>query len=151
MTQSMTNDKKVSKLVGIIGRLSKLIQEENAILEQPGRSDGLREILQEKQNLSQVYEQQIKILDDENTLKQVDPETRRRLKEGLENFHALAEENQFRLMARMEATKRVFSVIQEAAKEYHGSRSTYGNSGSVDQPIRQAYSQPVSVGVSQDI
>lgn len=147
----MTGNEKITKLLSVTSRLTKLLQEENEILSHPGRADGLKELLSEKQNLSHVYEQQMRILDDQNTLQESDPALRRRLKEAVESFNVLADENQLALMARMEATKRVFAVIQQAAQEHQGARSTYGVTGEVESSVRQAYRPAVSVGVNHDI
>jgi len=147
----MTIDDKIQILLKQLSRLSKLVQMENELLDNPGHQDGLKEIVEEKQALSRSYEQQAKIVDEDPELANSDVALRHRLAEAMESFHALAEENRVRLLARMEATKRVFSVIQEAAQDYQGSVKTYGDTGSTRSSVHHAYQPAVSVGINQEL
>jgi len=147
----MTIDEKIQILLKQISRLSKLVQMENELLEKPGHQDGLKEIIEEKQSLSRSYEQQAKIIDEDSELSNADAGLRHRLAEAMESFHALAEENRLRLLARMEATKRVFSVIQEAAQDFQGSVRTYGDTGTTQSSLRKAYQPAISVGINQEL
>lgn len=147
----MTIDDKIQSLLKHITRLSELIQMENNLLAQPGRQVRLTEIIEEKQALSLAYEQQAKIVDEDKELKTADSILRHRLSEAITVFQDLAEENRVRLAARMEVAKRVFSVIQEAAKDYRGSLKTYGSTGSTGTSENQTYQPAVSVGINQEL
>lgn len=66
-------------------------------------------------------------------------------------FDALLAENRARLAAKMEATKRVFEVIADVAKEHHTGANVYGKSGAMQSRSRQAYTPALSVGVNQEL
>jgi len=146
----MTINDKINKLLGIVARLSKVVQEENELLVKPGKKTDLKQLLDEKIALSVVYEQHIQIIEEDSGLKDSDPSLHLRLKAGIENFHALTEENCNRLLAKMEATKRVFSVIQKTVQDLEGATKTYSNSGSVQSSIRRPFVPALSVGVNDE-
>jgi len=114
------------------------------------RALGLKDMLDEKKALSSIYEQQAKILEDEKSMSEIDQNLRLRLKEAIFAFNALLEENSVRLVAKMEATKRVFEVIANAAKEYQASSTGYGKTGNIGGSIHKAYQPAVSVGLNQE-
>ena len=144
----MTTDDKINKLLGIVARLSKVVQQENELLVKPGNRTDLKPLLEEKIALSTVYEQHIQMIDEDSGLKASDPSLHRRLMAGIENFHALTEENCNRLLAKMEATRRVFSVIQKTVQDLEGATKTYSNSGSVQSSARRPFTPALSVGVN---
>ena len=114
------------------------------------RASGLKELLDEKKALSNIYEQQAKILEDEKSMSEIDQNLRLRLKEAIFSFTSLLEENSVRLAAKMEATKRVFEVIANAAKEYQNASTGYGKTGHIGGAIHKAYKPAVSVGLNQE-
>lgn len=142
----------VKRLISVTGKLSVLVQRENEALQSPGAVSELKDIVSEKQQLGHLYEEHLKGLGDEENLSEVDPDLRRRLKEAVVTFNGLLDENRARLEAKIEASRHLFEVIAECAKDHQGKKKAgvYGQSGSVDQPARQAYGQPLSVGLNQE-
>ena len=147
----MKIDDKIQILLTQISKLSKIIQMENELLEKPGHQIDLREILEQKQSLISSYEQQAKNVDEDIGLSSVDDALRHRLTEAMESFYALTEENRLRLLAKMEATKRVFTIIQEAVQDYRGSVKTYGDTGTTHNVSHQPFRPAVSVGINQEL
>ena len=86
-----------------------------------------------------------------NVEKFTDPSILKRLTETVEVFQKLTEENCSRLLGKVEATKRVFAVIQKAVHDNGSTAKTYGNSGSVKSSIGQAFTPVLSVGVNDEI
>jgi len=147
----MTSDDKIKKLLATVARLSKLIHEENELLSRPGRQEGIGLLVDEKKALTAAYEDHIKGIGEASSLKDADPSVRRRLSEAVEDFSALTNENSTRLLAKIEATKRVFGVIQKADLDHGSQIKTYGNSGTVQGSVRQAFTPALSVGVNDEI
>ena len=147
----MTSDDKIKNLLATVARLSKLIHQENELLSKPGRREEMELLVDEKKALTAAYEDQIKGIGKESSLRDADPSVRRRLSEAIEDFSALTNENSTRLLAKIEATKRVFAVIQKAVQDHGSQIKTYGNSGSVQGSIRQAFTPALSVGVNDEI
>lgn len=141
----------VQKLITVTGKLSQLVQQENEILAANGSTSGLKEIVEEKQTLSAVYEQHIKSVNDADELDTIEPGLRLRLKEAVAAFNALLEENRVRLEAKIKASQHLFEVISQAAKSHQTQAGVYGQSGSIDGDTRQAYRPPVSVGLNQEL
>ena len=146
----MTLDDKINKLLSIVARLSKLVQEENELLIKSGNKEDLKQLVEKKNALSAVYESHIQAIEGDSELKNSDPSLHRRLKEAIEKFHALTEENCNRLLAKMEGTKRVFLVIQKTLQDFDGKTKTYGNSGSLESSVRRPYRPALSVGVNDE-
>ncbi|HIM19627.1 MAG TPA: hypothetical protein EYM28_03395 [Rhodospirillales bacterium] len=145
-----TNDK-IKMLLDTIARLSKLIQKENELLLKPGNKEELKQLLEEKKALTAHYEIHMQGFEIDNVKKNADPSMLKRLTETIEGFQTLTEENCNRLLAKVEATKRVFTVIQEVVRDNGVATKTYGNSGSVKNSIRHAFTPVLSVGVNDEI
>lgn len=150
----MSTEEQVKRLLSMIGRLTHVVREENERLNHPGRAPGLKEIVTEKEALSRSYEQQLKVLGNEDEMKKVNSELLQRLKEGATHLALLMEENKRKLESKMEATKLVFKIIAEAAKEYRAASASYGRTGTVGiepSQARKAYRPIVSVGVNREL
>lgn len=150
----MNTEEQVKRLLSMIGRLTHIVREENERLNHPGRAPGLKEIVSEKEALGRSYEQQVKVLGNEEEMKKVNPELLQRLKEGATHLARLMEENKLKLETKMEATKLVFKIIAEAAKEYRAASASYGRTGAVGiepSQARKAYRPIVSVGVDREL
>lgn len=150
----MNAEEHVNRLIAMIGRLTSVLREENERLSHPGRAKGLNEIVQQKEALSRSYEQHLKALGNEEEMKKVNPELRQRLKDAAAQLTELMDENRRKLEVKMEATKQVFKIIAEAAKEYRAASAVYGRTGAVGvdpQQARKAYRPAVSVGVSREL
>ena len=64
----MSIEDKISKLLNVTARLSKLLKQENELLAANGSGRGIKPLLEEKIALSSAYEQQLKIIQDDNSL-----------------------------------------------------------------------------------
>ena len=150
----MNPEEHAKRLLGVIGRLSGLLKEENERLSVPGRPAGIKEIIKEKAALSRSYEQQAKIVANPTTVAKLKPELRARLAEAATTLTKLMDENRLKIDAKMEATKAIFKIMAEAAKEYTQASSVYGRTGAVGadpQQARQAYRPAVSLGVNREL
>ena len=150
----MNAEENAKRLLSLIGRLSGVLKEENQRLSIPGRAKGLKEIVVEKETLSRAYEQQIKILSMPDVRENLKPELLARIVEAANGLGILMEENYRRLQAKMEATKLVFKIMAEAAKEFRAASGGYGPTGAVgvdSQQARQAYRPAISLGVNREL
>jgi flagellar biosynthesis/type III secretory pathway chaperone len=150
----MNTDEQLKRLIATVARLTSLLHEENEKLSQPGRVKGLKEIVTEKETLGRTYEQQIKALGNEEAMKKLNPELLQRLKEACQPLAQLMDENKRKLEMKMEATKQVFKIIAEAAKEFRQASAVYGNTGAAGldpRMARKAYRPAVSVGVNREL
>lgn len=147
----MSTHEDVVKLISVTGKLSKLVQQENEILGSGRPARTLKDIVEEKQVLSGIYETQIKAINEQDELTEIDPDLRLRLKEAVAALNSLLEENRMRLEAKITASKHLFEVISEAAMAHQNQAGVYGDSGQMEQTTRQAYRPPVSVGLNQEL
>ena len=151
----MSSEEKIKQVITVTGKLSKLVQRENEALEVLGPVAQLKELVAEKQQLSSLYEQRLRELNDseEGELAEADPELRIRLREAVTAFYGVLDENQARLEAKIRASQHLFEVIAEAAKQHRDEKTAgvYGQSGAMDAPTRQAYRPPLSVGLNQEL
>lgn len=151
----MNPEEHAKRLLGVIGRLSGLLKEENQRLDVPGRPKGIAEIVKEKELLSRSYEQEMKVLvaNPENRAK-LKPELAKRLAEAANALGELMDENRRKLEVKMEATKAIFKIMAEAAKEFRAASAGYGRTGAYGtdgQNVRQAYRPAVSLGVNREL
>jgi len=147
----MSTEDKAQDFLKLTGQLSQLVKRENQLLKTPGRADGLKEILAEKQALSDAYEQQLNYFIEPKVVEELDPVERSRIKEAITALTAMMDENKTRLAAKIEAAKHVFEIIANVAKEYRQKQcSVYGSSGAIDENVRQAFRPAVSVGMNQE-
>ena len=147
----MSTEENTQKFLNLTGRLSQLVKRENELLKTPGRTEGLKELLVEKQALSTAYEQQIEYFSDQTVIDEMDPVERSRLKEAISALTAMMDENKRRLESKIEAAKLVFQIIANAAKEHQLlNLGVYGSSGDRSENARQAYRPAVSVGLNQE-
>ena len=108
-------------------------------------------MLEEKQMLSAVYERHYQALREAETLDDVEPSLRRQLTETLAEFGTLLEENKTRLEANLEASRAMFAVIAEAAKEHQASSHVYGKSGEIRDASSKGFKPALSVGLNQEL
>jgi hypothetical protein len=150
-TTTTNSEEQVTRALGVIGRLTRLLQDENDILRVPGRPQGMDKLQVEKETLSKAYEQEIKLLGEAEGVKKLKPEQRSRLKEAANSLVTLMEDNRRRIEAKLEATRQVFQIIADAAKEYRAASSGYGRNGTSALPTRAAYRPALSVGVDRKL
>ena len=70
---------------------------------------------------------------------------------GWPSFTKVIDENKVRLQAKIEGTKRIFAIIQDAANEYKSSVSTYSEAGTTENLSHQPFRPAVSVGLNQEL
>tara|TARA_B100000214_G_scaffold259160_1_gene191229 strand:- start:1299 stop:1703 length:405 start_codon:yes stop_codon:yes gene_type:complete len=131
--------------------LNGLIHHENQLLKQDASQESLRDSLEQKQSLLQRYEQQVAMFTDNAELDSADRGLWRRLIEETDSFNKLINENKVRLLAKIEGTKRIFAIIQDAANEYKSSISTYSEAGTTENLSHQPFRPAVSVGLNQEL
>ena len=147
----MSTEDKAQDFLNLTGQQSQLVKRENELLKTPGRANGLKEILAEKQALSDAYEHQLNYFGEPKVVRELDPVVRSRIKEAITALTAMMDENKRRLEAKIESAKHVFEIIANVAKEYRQKQySVYGSSGGMDENVRQAYRPAVSVGLNQE-
>ena len=151
MSTTANMEEQVKRALGVIGRLTRLLQDENAILRVPGRPKGMDALQAEKDALAKTYEQEIKLLGEAEGVRKLKIEQRTRLQEAATAMVSLMDDNRRRIEAKLEATKQVFQIIADAAREYRTSSAGYGRSGATSAPTRAAYRPPLSVGVDKSL
>ncbi len=150
----MNPEEHAKRLLSVIGRLIGLLKEENKQLDVPGRPKGLTELVKEKDLLSHSYEQEMKILANPEQRAKLKPEVMTRLVEAATALGELMDENRKKLEAKMEATKTIFKIMAEAAKEFRAASGGYGRTGAYGtdgQKVRGAYQPAISLGVNREL
>ncbi|MBT3992188.1 MAG: hypothetical protein HON14_04400 [Rhodospirillaceae bacterium] len=135
----MKIEEKITKLLSVTTRLSKILKQENELLAASARANGIKPLQEQKIALSNAYEQQFKIIRDDEDLAKIDPSLAHRLQEAVISFGLLLEENVTRIKAKMDAIEHLFRIISESAKAHQGQTAGYGNSGAKVNNARQAY------------
>ncbi len=147
----MTSEEKMQRLLSVTTRLFQVVKQENEMLSSNQRPVGLKELVSEKESLCNAYEQHIMVLRDDESIEQVDPALRRRVKEAMATFGSLLEENAARLEAKITAGNHLFRIFSSAARQHLADRGVYGKSGAMANEARQAYRPVLSMGVSQEL
>ena len=147
----MNIDDKIRMLLKILRDLNSTIQQENLLLTQHASQKTLRDVLEQKQALLGNYEQQVKLFKDNAELVNADRGLWRRLIDETASFNNLIDENKLKLLSKIEVTKRIFAIIQDAAKDYKSSVSTYSKSGTTKNHPQQPFQPAVSVGLNQEL
>ena len=147
----MNIDARIRSVLELMRELNGLIHHENQLLKQQGSQESLRGSLEQKKLLLQSYEQQVALLKDNAELVNADRGLWRHLVEETGSFNKLIDENKARLLAKIEGTKRIFAIIQEAANEYKSSVSTYSEAGTTENLSHQPFRPAVSVGLNQEL
>jgi hypothetical protein len=142
---------KIMDLLDVTTRLSKLLKQENAILATNQRANRIKPLQREKTALSYAYEQQLQTIGHEADLKNSDPGMANRLRDAVNSFGLLLEENATRLKAKIDAGEHLFRIISESAIDHRGKTAGYGSSGATVSNKRLAYRPAVSVGLNQEL
>lgn len=130
-------------LIGLMEDLVELLQRENALLERP-RSRELGPVIEEKQALFKLYEEQVHAIANDNAFAaELEPELRQRLKDVGERFEDLARINERKLKLVSDASQKIVDVIADAARRAAGHIDGYGQSGASH--ARPARSAPVAL------
>ena len=147
----MNIDDKIRVLLKLLLELNSVVRRENHLLTQEASQRSLRDVLEQKQALLGSYEQQVKLFKDNAELVNADRGLWQRLLDETNYFNSLIDENKFRLQSKIEVTKRIFAIIQDAAKDYKSSVSTYSKSGTTKNLPQQPFQPAVSVGLNQEL
>ena len=147
----MNIDDKIRMLLKLLHDLNGTIQRENHLLTQQTSQETLRHVLEQKQALLGSYERQVKLFKDNSELVNADHGLWKRLIDETDSFNNLIDENKLRLLSKIEVTRRIFAIIQDAAKDYKSSVSTYSKSGTTKNQPQQPFQPAVSVGLNQEL
>ena len=144
----MTKKEKIEKLQQVISQFSELITEENRHLSIGSNPSKFSELLNKKKTLAATYESHLQGIRADSEFDE-DKSINEQLIFFIQEFQALIEENAVLLSSKIQATQRVFSVIQQAVQERGQPSQTYSNEGTVV-PARKTYTPALSVGVNNE-
>ena len=144
----MTKKEKIEKLQQVISQFSELITEENRHLSIGSNPSKFPELLNKKRALAATYESHLQGIKADSEFDE-DKSINEQLIFFMQEFQALIEENAVLLSSKIQATQRVFSVIQQAVRERGQPSQTYSNEGIVV-PARKTYTPALSVGVNNE-
>ena len=144
----MTKKEKIEKLHQVISQFSELITEENRHLSIGSNPSKFSELLNKKRTLAATYESHLQGIRADSEFDE-DKSINEQLIFLIQEFQALIEENAVLLSSKIQATQRVFSVIQQAVQERGQPSQTYSNEGTVV-PTRKTYTPALSVGVNNE-
>ena len=144
----MTKKEKIEKLQQVISQFSELITEENRHLSIGSNPSKFSELLNKKRTLAATYESHLQGIRADSEFDE-DKSVNEQLIFFIQEFQALIEENAVLLSSKIQATQRVFSVIQQAVRERGQPSKTYSNEGIVV-PARKTYTPALSVGVNNE-
>ena len=144
----MTKKEKIEKLQQVISQFSELITEENRHLSIGSNPSKFSELLNKKRTLAATYESHLQGIKADSEFDE-DKSINEQLIFFMQEFQSLIEENAVLLSSKIQATQRVFSVIQQAVRERGQPSQTYSNEGIVV-PARKTYTPALSVGVNNE-
>ena len=142
---------RILDLLDITTRLSKLLKQENAILITNQRANRIKPLQSEKTALSLAYEQLLQTIGNDEDVANIDPGLANRLRDAVDSFGLLLEENATLLKAKIDAGAHLFRIISESAIDHQDKTAGYGSSGATVGNQRQAYRPAVSVGLNQEL
>tara|TARA_B100000686_G_scaffold131882_1_gene138809 strand:- start:62 stop:499 length:438 start_codon:yes stop_codon:yes gene_type:complete len=144
----LTKKEKIEKLQQVISQFSELITEENRHLSIGSNPSKFSELLNKKRTLAATYESHLQGIKADSEFDE-DKSINEQLIFFMQEFQSLIEENAVLLSSKIQATQRVFSVIQQAVRERGQPSQTYSNEGIVV-PARKTYTPALSVGVNNE-
>jgi hypothetical protein len=139
---------RVNDLIEITERLASLLKKENKALNDKDANEATR-YLDEKGNLSRIYETRIKgLMDDPSILATATPELREKLRSLGETVNVMIQENARLLKITIEANRRVVAMVAEAVKTQQPGPGTYSAKGTADK--NDIHSAPRNLALSLD-
>ena len=139
---------RINDLIEITERLEILLTQENKALSERNAKEATS-YLDEKNNLSRIYESRIKgIMDNPAALADVDPELRQKLRELGEKVNLMIRENAQLLKITIEANRRVVEMVAEAVKSQQPGPGIYSAKGTSDKA--DVHSAPRNLALSLD-
>ena len=139
---------RVNDLIEITERLANLLTKENKALNDKDANEATQ-YLDEKSNLSRIYETRIQgLMDDPSILANAAPELRDKLRELGESVNIMIKENAQLLKITIEANRRVVSMVAAALKTQQPGPGTYSAKGTADK--NDVHSAPRNLALSLD-
>lgn len=139
---------RVNDLIEITERLASLLKKENRALNDKDADEATR-YLDEKGNLSRIYETRIKgLMDDPSILATAAPELREELRDLGESVNVMIQENARLLKITIEANRRVVAMVADAVKTQQPGPGTYSAKGTADK--NDVHSAPRNLALSLD-
>lgn len=139
---------RVNDLIEITERLANLLTKENKALNEKDANEATQ-YLDEKANLSRIYETRIQgLIDDPSILANAAPELRDKLRELGESVNLMIKENAQLLKITIEANRRVVSMVAAAVKTQQPGPGTYSSKGTADK--NDVHSAPRNIALSLD-
>lgn len=139
---------RVNDLIEITERLANLLTKENKALNDKDANEATQ-YLDEKGNLSRIYETRIQgLIDDPSILANAAPELRDKLRELGESVNIMIKENAQLLKITIEANRRVVSMVAAALKTQQPGPGTYSAKGTADK--NDVHSAPRNLALSLD-
>lgn len=135
----MNPNVRAHNMIGLMEDLVDLLERENALLDKP-RSRELGPVIEEKQALFKLYEEQINAIANDNGFAAgLEPDLRARLSEIGQRFDDLAKINERKLKLMTESSQQIVDKIADAARQAAGHVDSYGRTGaSAGQASRSA-------------
>ena len=144
----MDSTGKVNDLIEITERLATLLKKENRALNDKDANEATQ-YLDEKGNLSRIYETRIQgLIDNPSILANAAPELRDKLRELGESVNVMIQENAQLLKITIEANRRVVAMVAEAVKTQQPGPGTYSAKGTADK--NDVHSAPRNLALSLD-
>jgi hypothetical protein len=139
---------RVNDLIEITERLANLLTKENKALNDKDANEATQ-YLDEKSNLSRIYETRIQgLMDDPSILANAAPELRDKLRELGQSVNVMIQENAQLLKITIEANRRVVSMVAAAVKTQQPGPGTYSAKGTADK--NDVHSAPRNLALSLD-
>lgn len=139
---------RVNDLIEITERLASLLKKENKALNEKDANEATQ-YLDEKGNLSRIYETRIQgLIDDPTILANAAPELRDKLRELGESVNIMIKENAQLLKITIEANRRVVAMVADAVKKQQPGPGTYSAKGTADK--NDVHSAPRNLALSLD-
>ena len=143
----MNPNVRAQNLIGLMEELVDLLERENALLERP-RARELGPVVEEKQALFKLYEEQINAIAEEGSAfgAALEPDLRERLRATGERFDDLARINERKLKVMTASSQHIVDRIADAARRAAGQVQSYGRSGAAGGGTLQ----PAPVALNRD-
>ncbi len=139
---------KVHDLIEITERLAGLLMKENKALSDK-RSKEATQYLEEKSNLSRIYENRIKgMMENPSALSSVDPKLRQKLREMGEKVNLMIIENAHLLKIAINTNKQLVDLIADAVKSQRPGPGIYSAKGTANKS--DVHSAPRNMALSLD-
>ena len=139
---------RINDLIEITERLENLLTKENKALRDKNAREATQ-YLEEKSNLSRIYESRIKaLMDNPSYLSEADPERRSKLRELGEKINTMIAENAKLLKIAIDANKKLVNMVADAVKAQQPGPGIYSAKGTAEKS--DVHSAPRNLALSLD-